>query len=149
MSRTPSLALLTLIATLVTACTPSEKPAILLEPPTVDLPANYRLIAPAAARDLIASNPRLQLIDCRMEEEFVKSRLPGAHHANYFEPEQMRERMAALDPNRPCLIYCALGHRARSSALVLHELGFAEVSILDGGLTAWLKAGLPLTAATE
>lgn len=140
----PLLAIVT--SALFSACTPGEKPAILLEPPAVELPADYRLIAPQAASDLITSTPRLQIIDCRMEEEFIKARLPGAHHANYFEPEQMRQRLDALDRTRPCLIYCALGHRARATALVLHELGFSEVAILDGGLTAWQKAGLPLPA---
>jgi rhodanese-related sulfurtransferase len=144
MKPAAQLTLLALIASFVTACSPGEKPTIQLEPPAVSLPADYRLLSPQAASDLIASTPRLQIIDCRTEEEFVKARLPGAHHANYFEPEQMRQRLAALDRTRLCLIYCALGHRAQTAALTLHELGFKQVSILDGGLIAWQKAGLPM-----
>ncbi len=127
------------------ACKPAPPLPMQIEPPGVVLPEGVRLLDPAAASELIERQPRLQIIDCRTEEEFRYGRLPGAHHANYFTPEEARRRLEVLDRERPCLIYCALGGRAREMTLVLHELGFREIQLLNGGLSAWLAAGLPVS----
>lgn len=134
-----------LVALALTACKPAPDAPAQLEPPRVTLPETVRLLDPAAARGLIESQPRLQIIDCRTEEEFRHARLAGAHHCNYFTPEEARKRLEALDRERPCLVYCALGGRSRELTLVLHELGFQEVHLLEGGLTAWMRAGLPVS----
>ncbi len=141
----PAAALLLLPLLLLAACHPAEKPPALLEPPEIVLPESVRFLDPAAAQDLIAKQPRLQIIDCRMESEYRHGRLAGAHHANYFTPEEARKRLAALDRDRPCLVYCAIGIRSRETALILHELGFQDIALLEGGFAAWLKAGLPVT----
>ncbi len=138
----PLLLLLPLLA--LAACKPATPPAQ-LEPPAVVLPEKVRLLSPAEALVLIESQPRLQIIDCRTEAEFRHARLPGAHHCNHFTAEEARRRLEALDRTRPCLIYCALGNRSRHTALVLDELGFESIALLDGGLAAWLEAGLPVT----
>jgi rhodanese-related sulfurtransferase len=127
------------------ACRPVPEPPAQLEPPPVVLPETVRLLDPTAAQAFIESQPRLQIIDCRTEEEYRHARLPGAHHTNYFTPEEARRRLEALDRERPCLIYCALGGRSRELTLVLHELGFREIHLLDGGMAAWLANGLPVS----
>lgn len=136
----PLIPLLALLA----ACKPAASPPALLEPPAVALPETVRLLSPATALVLIESQPRLQVIDCRTEGEYRHGRLPGAHHANAFTPEEARRRLATLDREKPCLVYCALGSRSRETALILHELGFQDIALLEGGLAAWMKAGLPV-----
>jgi rhodanese-related sulfurtransferase len=51
-----------------------------------------------------------------------------------------------MDPASPCLIYCALGGRARHAAQRLADLGFKEVLVLKDGYNAWKQAGLPVEA---
>jgi phage shock protein E len=125
-------------------CKPSARTVAQLEPPVTTLPDSVRLLDPASARTLIQNDTRLQIIDCRGEDEFIAGHLPRARHANYFTPDVARERLAALDPSRPTLVYCALGERSRRVALILLDLGHQDVRLLEGGVHAWLSAGLPL-----
>lgn len=143
MTRLPLL--LPLLAVSLAACQPTDSPPAVIEPPNVALPDSVRGLDAAAAADLIARQPRLQIIDCRTEEEFRHGRLAGAHHANYFTPEEAGRRLAALDRSRPCLVYCALGGRSQATLLTLHELGFSELYHLEGGFAAWLAAGQAVT----
>ena len=43
------------------------------------------------------------------------------------------------------IVVCHSGARAALAAATLQDMGFGDVSILEGGLTAWLAAGLPVT----
>jgi rhodanese-related sulfurtransferase len=137
------LTLLLLLA--LPACKPTPSPPPQLEPPIVALPDAIRLLDPAAAQTLITTQPRLQNIDCRLEDEFRNGPLPSADPNNQFKPEETRQRLQTLDPARPTLVYCALGARSRETALLMNELGFQDIAILDGGIHAWLQAKLPLT----
>ena len=138
------LLLLLLSIAALAACKPAPTAAP-IEPPIVTLPDSVRVLDAAAASQLIARQPRLQIIDCRTEEEYRHGRLPGAHHANYFTPEEARRRLEALDRSRPCLVYCALGGRSQATLLTLHELGFTELYQLEGGIAAWIAAGQAVT----
>ena len=129
---------------LLTACRPGEPSPAPAGPPAVTLPESIRLLKPAEAAALIDSLPRLHVIDCRMDEEFQHGRIAGAHHVNHFKPEQAREYLNRLERERPVLVYCALGGRAGRTALLLHEMGFRDVSVLEGGFAAWQQQGLPV-----
>ncbi|WP_425569857.1 rhodanese-like domain-containing protein [Rhodococcus olei] len=50
------------------------------------------------------------------------------------------EHLGDLDPARPTVIYCASGYRSMIAASVLAAAGFADVSDLLGGYTAWTFA---------
>ena len=65
----------------------------------------------------------------------------------------MRKFVAAVanvvDPSlshkqQPVLVYCRTGGRAALAACALQELGFTDVRSIEGGVTAWIDAGLPL-----
>lgn len=138
-------ALLLTLATALAACKPAAPEPVPLDPPTVTLPDSIRLLAPAAAQALIDAQPRLQIIDCRMEDEYLQGHLPRAYHVNYFHKEETQQRLSTLDPTRPVLIYCSLGTRSRHIAISLEQLGFKDIALLEGGVHAWLLARLPLT----
>ncbi len=52
--------------------------------------------------------------------------------------------LAELDPARRVIVYCRSGARAALAGATLKELGFEDVANLDGGITAWKEAGLPI-----
>jgi rhodanese-related sulfurtransferase len=79
-------------------------------------------------------DPALQLLDVRSEPEYLISAIPDA--INIPLPE-LRERIGELDPGKPTVVICKVGRRAYGAALQLTQLGFADVRILDGGMTAW------------
>ena len=52
-----------------------------------------------------------------------------------------------LDPARRVIVYCRMGADSPVPAgLTLKTLGYQDVANLDGGITAWKEAGLPIVA---
>jgi rhodanese-related sulfurtransferase len=51
--------------------------------------------------------------------------------------------MPELDPHSRVIVYCRSGVRAALAGATLKTLGFENVANIDGGITAWTKAGLP------
>lgn len=90
------------------------------------------------------------LVDLReSEERLAQGSIPGAIHA----PRGMLEfcadptsayHRAEFDPFRRTILYCATGGRSALAAVALQALGYARVAHLEGGLTAWRAAGLPV-----
>jgi rhodanese-related sulfurtransferase len=78
------------------------------------------------------------LVDIREASERRRLHIAGSIH---------RPLSAASGPNPAddIIYYCASGMRTRSSAGRLEaEAGSARVAILEGGIQAWAKAGLPM-----
>lgn len=48
------------------------------------------------------------------------------------------------DHDRPIITICILGPLGALGGKLLHEMGFTSVSILEGGVQAWIEAGLPI-----
>src|SRR5579871_1815865 len=88
------------------------------------------------------TEPDLFLLDVRSEEEWAERHIPGARLLPMY---RLISRRAELDPARETVVLCERGVRSVSVALVLvARLGFANVAILQGGLSAWtgpLEAG--------
>lgn len=89
------------------------------------------------------------LVDIRDAPELEENgRIPGAVHI----PRGMLEfradttspyHQAPLDPARRVILHCASGGRSALAAQTLKEMGYENVSHLDGGITAWKEAGKP------
>jgi rubrerythrin len=50
---------------------------------------------------------------------------------------ELGSRLPELNPDKPTLVYCAIGGRSRVAAQVLAAKGFREVLNLSGGIKAW------------
>ncbi len=57
-------------------------------------------------------------------------------------PEELRNS-ALQDRSRPIVTTCGGGGQAALAAKLLKDMGFTNVSILDGGTRGWKEAGLP------
>jgi len=57
------------------------------------------------------------------------------------------ERLA--DRSRPVITVCGLGPLAACSAKTLKDMGFTDVSYVEGGTVAWMQAGLPIEKPTD
>jgi rhodanese-related sulfurtransferase len=49
-----------------------------------------------------------------------------------------------LAADRPVYVICRSGNRSRTASDILVGLGFTKVYNVDGGVIAWLDAGLPV-----
>ena len=96
--------------------------------------------ATEAEQRLAAGTAGPLLVDVREPDEFETVRIPGAV---LMPLSSFGETFEALPRDRPLLLMCAAGRRSAAAAEHLARNGFSDVTNLDGGITAWQRAGLP------
>lgn len=87
----------------------------------------------------------IQCVDVRSASEYASGHIPGAVNIPL---EQIEARLADTDPGLPIVLICKSGMRARLAAGLLAP-SRDEVSVLEGGTSAWAAAGLPLVVCTK
>jgi len=86
----------------------------------------------------------LIVLDVRTPKEYADAHLAGATNLDY-HAKTFKEALAKLDKSKPYLVHCAVGGRSKQTCDLMKALGFKSVYHLEGGLTAWQKAGGPVT----
>ncbi|HEX6245351.1 MAG TPA: MBL fold metallo-hydrolase [Polyangiales bacterium] len=84
----------------------------------------------------------LQLVDVRSLGEF-EGELGHLEGARLVPLEQLRERVAELDPRTPIVLVCQTGKRSGMGAVILKKAGITQVANLAGGIVRWRELGLP------
>ena len=100
-------------------------------------------VTPQAAADKLAGEPAPILLDIRTAPEVAEVRIDGATTIDFYAPD-FRDQLAALDRDASYVVYCRSGNRSSQAMDIFRELGFADVADVDGGIVAWLNAGLPV-----
>lgn len=86
-----------------------------------------------------------QLVDVRSASEFAAGHIPGAMN---IPMEQIEGRLDDLRPNTPLVLICQAGKRARMTAGLLEPCQ-RQMSVLEGGTSAWIQAGLPVVTSVN
>jgi rhodanese-related sulfurtransferase len=86
-----------------------------------------------------------QLVDVRSHTEFQAGHIPGAVNIPL---DQIESRLGDLSDAYPIVLICQAGKRARMAAALLDPCG-RQLSVLEGGTSAWEKSGLPLIVSTK
>src|SRR5215208_3826715 len=102
------------------------------------------LIASTKAREEVDAGAKL--IDVRESHEWDEAHLEGAVHVPQGE---LAERISevAPDPSERLVLYCRTDNRSSRAADALQDLGYENVSVMQGGIVAWQEDGLPIVAA--
>lgn len=95
--------------------------------------AASRLSADAVA-DCMRAVDGLVLVDVRNPGEVAEGTLPGARHLSL---PALLSNLDELDRAAPTVVFCAGGYRSSIAASLLRAHGFADVSDMIGGYTAW------------
>lgn len=94
-------------------------------------------------RSLATRIGELQIIDVRQPHEWEAGHIESAVNI----PEgDLPARMGEIDPGRPAVAVCLSGGRSARAVAVLRSRGF-DVEDLEGGMQAWVAAGLDYRAA--
>ena len=96
----------------------------------------------------MASDQLFAVFDVRERGEYNECQIPGT---TSLPRSQIEFRIGSLAPNRtiPITVYDDADGRAPLALKTLNQLGYSEVSILDGGLTAWRKDGRPTVSGVN
>lgn len=84
-----------------------------------------------------------QLLDVRTKEEWDEGHLVGATLVTVTEDGFLEKAKAALDTEKPVVVYCRSGKRSAIATKQLREAGYTVYEI-QGGISAWLEAGKPV-----
>lgn len=83
----------------------------------------------------------IRLIDVRTDTEVARGKIPqGESIPLHLIPLRLNE----LDKQAATVFYCQMGGRSAQAAAFAAGNGFSNVYNLQGGITAWAYAGLPI-----
>ena len=113
--------------------------------------ANVEGISPAEAQQRLEQDPNALLVDVRDAGDIPSTGLVSGGmnislgmlpiKADLELPEDWREP-GLQDRSRQVITTCQLGPNAAIGAKLLKDMGFTNVTYMDGGMEAWKAAGL-------
>ena len=108
--------------------------------------AEIELVSPEAVSKELAAGG-LVVIDVREPVEWerhIEGALQVPRGLLEFVADPASPRFnSRLEPSRRVIVYCASGARAALATLTLENMGYENVANMDGGIKAWVAAGLP------
>ena len=118
-----------------------------------DLVAAANEVVPPLGLDEAAAllgDEAVLFVDIREPKELEREgTIPGAFRAPrgllefWVDPASPYYR-AELDSGRRLVLYCGSAWRSALAAAALHDMGITDVTHVDGGFSAWKKAGHPV-----
>jgi rhodanese-related sulfurtransferase len=100
-------------------------------------------ISPSDLQGRILAREKFLLLDIRTRAEYEAGHIVDA----VWLPRGFLEfKIADLttDPDAEIIVYCLKGCRSSRAVMTLQEMGYRNVTDLDGGTAQWLKQGFPL-----
>lgn len=91
----------------------------------------------------LRNEPALRILDVRTPGEFDSAHIRGAYNVPL---DTLSEHAREIGTVRqaPVVLVCQSGQRARRADDALRAVGMSNLHILDGGMNAWIAAGLDI-----
>ncbi len=109
-------------------------------------------VTPQEAQQRLDQDPGALVVDVRDAEDIPSTGLAARGlnvslgmlpvKADQELPEEWRDSRLQ-DRSRQIIVTCQTGENAARGGKLLKEMGFANVSYMEGGMEAWKAAGLP------
>ena len=114
-----------------------------------DARGSVRALGPSEAHWRIEHEPNTLVVDVRdADSTSATGLIPGALnvslealHADRRASEEACDPLRA-DRSRPIIATCEFGPNGARGAMLLKDMGFTEVHYIEGGMHAWIEAGL-------
>ena len=110
--------------------------------PVAGLGAAFRSVTLVSAQEL-HDNPPPVVLYVDTSQDFSGGHTPGA---TWLSRSWLEIEIGGIAPDKstPIAVTCGTGRSSALAAVTLGELGYSNVSVLEGGLGAWRQAGLPV-----
>ncbi|MFO1054655.1 MAG: rhodanese-like domain-containing protein [Planctomycetota bacterium] len=100
-----------------------------------------RLVEPKALFAAMEKGAEPVIVDVRTRDEFEDLRLGDVGNIPVTESERFAK---TLDRTQPVVMVCNSAYRSSMAVGLAERAGFTDVASLDGGIDAWVEAGLPV-----
>ena len=80
------------------------------------------------------------LVDVRTAEEYESGHIQDAVNFDFYS-ESFQNDILSLDNSESIVLYCRTQNRSTKTANYLKENGYKEITVLEGGITSWVKNG--------
>jgi rhodanese-related sulfurtransferase len=105
--------------------------------------AEFTRVAAEDFQSEIEADPDGTVVDLRTNEEIAVGFIDGAVQLDFYDPS-FSSTLESLDRDAHYLVYCNSGNRSAQTVREMKDLGFTNVTELEGGIVAWNAAGLPV-----
>ena len=95
---------------------------------------------------MLMSRSKPLILDVRNATEFATGHIQGAKNIPLAE---LGSRIKEIEKfkDKPVLVHCQRGMRAKSACSILRAQQFSQLNNLQGGLDTWVEAKMPLIKA--
>ena len=80
------------------------------------------------------------LVDVRTAEEYESGHIQDAVNFDFYS-ESFQNNILTLDKSSSIILYCRTQNRSTKTANDLKENGYEEITVIEGGITSWVKNG--------
>ena len=80
------------------------------------------------------------LVDVRTMEEYESGHIQDAVNFDFYS-ESFQNDILTLDKSSSIILYCRTQNRSTKTANYLKENGYKEITVIEGGITSWVKNG--------
>ena len=101
----------------------------------------------ALLQQMQESSPPI-IIDVRSEYEYQAGHIPAVLHIPFWDTF-FTEQLQSYSTTQAIVLYCEHGPRAGIAKWGLSMQGFENIRYLQGHMSAWRKAGLPISQAAD
>ena len=89
-------------------------------------------------------DPDFNLIDVRTIQEFESGHIENAVHIDFYS-DSFQSKILNLKKNSKIIFYCRTNNRSSKSADFLLNNDYIDLSVIEGGITSWIKNGNDIT----
>ena len=97
-------------------------------------------VEPGQVKVMISQSPRPFLLDVRTPDEYKQGHVSGAE---LIPLDELFAKMSRIPKDRDVICICESGSRSSVAARQLSSQGY-KVSNMRGGMSRWIRAGLPV-----
>ena len=81
-----------------------------------------------------------ELIDVRTKSEYESGFIESGLNIDFFS-DTFESDVLSLNKNSKIILYCRTNNRSTKTAILLKKNGFKDISVIEGGITYWVKNG--------
>ncbi len=102
--------------------------------------ATLETVSPNVAATVIADESDEIIIDIRTPQEYNQGFIEGAINIDFYSPT-FSDDLDALDKTVQYVVYCRSGNRSGQAMGMFKDLGFTNITEIDGGIENWYSTG--------